>query len=357
MSGFVSADRGAREIVYSAIDEHSPRRTFVLFSGGGDNSVLLHWVAGRLDGELAAAVHIDTGTALPGVREHAEAYCASLGVPLRTGQLEQLVGKLQAQSLAANSVRNAFMPLQAIYRWARRRELARVDPTNGVELPLDRERRDRFVPRDEIERRLAALPVNDRRLWASAFYVGLRYGELMALRWSDVNMASGVIHVQLSHGPQAHVTGTPKSIAGVRRVPIPGPLRDHLLQHRMRRDPQQSLVFSRWSLGGRKRGPDGPFNASAIYQRARRHWEPLGIGSVSLHDWRHTYASLMIAAGENAKALQTYLGHSSITTTYDRYGHLMPGAERESADRLSAYLDVQDVCPCHRQRRHDDRRG
>jgi|HubBroStandDraft_6_1064221.scaffolds.fasta_scaffold620232_2 integrase len=47
----------------------------------------------------------------------------------------------------------------------------------------------------------------------------------------------------------------------------------------------------------------------------------------------------MIVAGENAKVLQTYLGHSSITTTYDRHGHLMPGAERESADRLSAYLD------------------
>ncbi len=129
----------------------------------------------------------------------------------------------------------------------------------------------------------------------------------MALRWSDVDMASGVIHVQLSHDPQAHVTGTPKSIAGVRKVPIPGPLRDYLLPHRMRRDPQQPLVFSRWSLGGRKRGPDGPFNASAIYQRARRYWEPQGIGSVSLHDCRHTYASLMIAAGENAKALQRIL--------------------------------------------------
>lgn len=50
---------------------------------------------------------------------------------IRTGQFEQLVGKLQAQGLAANSVRNAFMPLQAIYRWALRRELAGMDPTNG----------------------------------------------------------------------------------------------------------------------------------------------------------------------------------------------------------------------------------
>lgn len=66
-------------------------------------------------------------------------------------------------------------------------------------------------------------------------------------------------------------------------------------------------------------------------------------GGVTLHDCRHTYASLMIAAGENAKALQTYLGHSSITTTFDHYGHLMPGAERESVDRLSAYLDTQST--------------
>lgn len=257
---------------------------------------------------------------------------------IRTGQLQRLVGKLQAKGLAANSVRNAFMPVQAIYRWAVLQELTHVDPTAGVELPLDRGKRDRFAPREEIELRLSTLPVEDRPLWATAFYAGLRYGELMALRWSDVDLATGVIDVQLSYDPQARVTGAPKSEAGIRRVPIPGPLRDHLLEHSMRRNPHQPLVFSRWSLAGRRRGPDGPFNASAVYQRAQRFWAPHGITPLSLHDCRHTYASLMIAASENAKALQTYLGHSSITTTFNRYGHLMPGAERESADRLSAYL-------------------
>jgi 3'-phosphoadenosine 5'-phosphosulfate sulfotransferase (PAPS reductase)/FAD synthetase len=72
----------AREILYSAIDEHQPRCRFVLFSGGGDSSVVLHWALERLSGDLSAAVYIDTGTALPGVREHAESYCAQLGVPL-----------------------------------------------------------------------------------------------------------------------------------------------------------------------------------------------------------------------------------------------------------------------------------
>jgi integrase len=60
--------------------------------------------------------------------------------------------------------------------------------------------------------------------------------------------------------------------------------------------------------------------------------------TTGLHEARHTFASLMIAAGVNAKALCTYMGHSSLTITYDRYGHLMPGNEGEAAALLDAYL-------------------
>ena len=59
---------------------------------------------------------------------------------------------------------------------------------------------------------------------------------------------------------------------------------------------------------------------------------------MGLHECRHTFASLMIAAGVNAKALSTYMGHSSITITLDRYGHLMPGNEQGSAGLLNDYL-------------------
>jgi integrase len=255
-----------------------------------------------------------------------------------TGTLERLVDRLQASGLAASSVRNTFMPLQALYRWAVRRELVRVNPTREVELPLDRARRDRLASREEIVRRLETLPVGDRALWATGFYAGLRYGEMMALRWADIDLDGLLIHVERSYDPQAKAFGAPKSHAGIRDVPIPQPLHRHLIEHYSRRDQRQPLAFSRHSLGGRCRGADGVFGASGLYQRAHRHWKVLGLAPMTLHDCRHTYASLMIAAGENAKALQTYLGHSSITTTYDRYGHLMPGAERESAERLSAYL-------------------
>ena len=62
-----------------------------------------------------------------------------------------------------------------------------------------------------------------------------------------------------------------------------------------------------------------------------------------MHECRHTFASLMIAAGVNAKALSTYMGHATIGITLDRYGHLMPGNEDEAASMLDAYLARADT--------------
>ncbi len=61
--------------------------------------------------------------------------------------------------------------------------------------------------------------------------------------------------------------------------------------------------------------------------------------AIGLHECRHGYAALMIASGVNAKALSTYMGHSSIQVTYDKYGALMPGNEEEAAGLLDAYLE------------------
>ncbi len=71
---------------------------------------------------------------------------------------------------------------------------------------------------------------------------------------------------------------------------------------------------------------------------AWRNANPEPLAPIGLHECRHTFASLMIAAGVNAKALSTYIGHSSIQITLDRYGHLMPGNEQEAAKLLDRYL-------------------
>jgi len=81
-----------------------------------------------------------------------------------------------------------------------------------------------------------------------------------------------------------------------------------------------------------------PFSPSATRERAKAAWAAAKLNPITLHECRHTFASLMIAAGVNAKALSTYMGHANISITLERYGHLMPGNEEEAAALLDALL-------------------
>jgi integrase len=77
------------------------------------------------------------------------------------------------------------------------------------------------------------------------------------------------------------------------------------------------------------------------YDRGRAAAKTAGVEAPTLHECRHGYASLMIAAGVNVKALSTFMGHANIRTMMDQYGHLLPGAEDEAAGLLDAFLARQ----------------
>jgi integrase len=246
--------------------------------------------------------------------------------------LQDLADRLLAEGLDPSSVRNTLMPLRAIFRRLAGRSDSGVtiNPTTGLELPAVRGRRERIAAPTEATQLLEALPVEDRALWATAMYGGLRRGELMALRIEDVDLAAGVIRVERSwdvkEGPVE-----PKSQAGRRSVPIPAVLRDYLIGRKLRLGRNAGLFF------GRSEGL--PFASSAVSKRAGRAWRTSELDPIGLHECRHTFVSLMIAAGVNPKALSTFMGHSSITITLDRYGHLFPGSEDEAAALLDAYLE------------------
>jgi len=89
---------------------------------------------------------------------------------------------------------------------------------------------------------------------------------------------------------------------------------------------------------------DRPFDPTSAVTRARKAWSAVALTSITFHECRHTYASFMIAAGANAKAISSYMGHASVTITYDRYGHLMPGNEAEAALLLDDYLASAASC-------------
>jgi len=235
---------------------------------------------------------------------------------------------LLASGAEPSTIRNAIMPVRVICRW-RRREVA-VNPTLGLTLPAVRLGRVRIASPTEAEQLLAALTSSDRPLWATAMYAGLRRGELMGLRWCDVDLSRSVLEVAQAWDPKERQMVAPKSDAGRRRVPIATVLRGFLAPISLAApaDPE-GLVFAR-------RGE--PFCASSTAERALRAWRAVEMEPICLHDCRHTFASLMIAAGVNAKALSTFMGHANISITLDRYGHLMPGAEDEAASLMDTYL-------------------
>jgi integrase len=250
---------------------------------------------------------------------------------VRRSDVQRLANAMLGDALEASTIRNAIMPLRAIYRHAIALDEVAVNPTAGLHLPAARGKRDRIASPEEAADLIAALPAGDRAIWATALYAGLRLGELLALDWADVDLAAGVIRVERSYDARAGVTVKPKSRAGRRTVPVAAILRDELVEHRMRQGRSLGLAFGR--------SAERPFNASTIWARARRAWKDSGLEPIGLHECRHTFASLMIAAGVNAKALAAFMGHSSVTITLDRYGHLMPGSEDEAAGLLDAYLE------------------
>jgi integrase len=160
-------------------------------------------------------------------------------------------------------------------------------------------------------RLLAALPDGDRAVWATAVYGGLRRGELQALRARDVRLEEGVIAVEAGWGEKDG--RIPPKGRRTRRVPIPSVLREILVGELLRTGRRgDDLVFGSTE--------HSPFSPTRLTARARKAWKAAGLSRITLHECRHSFASLIIVAGVNAKALSDYIGHASIQITFDRYG-------------------------------------
>jgi integrase len=266
------------------------------------------------------------------------------------GHVQDLIEQMHGNGFSASTIRNVVCALQVICRRAVRRGELTVDPTRALDLPTGSKRRDRIETPASAATLIEALPQVQRAFWATAFYAGLRRGELRGLRWVDVDFDESLLRVERGwddvEGPI-----DPKSDAGGRTVPLAGPLRVHLAAHKLQTGRSgDDLVFGRTATL--------PFTASTVRARALKAWgwkqEPNtepgsprmlwvkaredALEPLTAHEARHCCASYLIAAGLNAKELSVYLGHADIRITYNRYGHLMPGGEREAAETLTTFL-------------------
>lgn len=181
------------------------------------------------------------------------------------------------------------------------------------------------------------------RLYLAAVMTGMRQGELLGLRWQDVDFTFGTASVQQTFyrlGGQQFFKA-PKTAKSRRTVGLPGVLaqelqglREEQVEHRrLLGDSYEDhdLVFCQ--ANGR------PLHAHNIVQRDfRKVAAQAGLGRVRFHDLRHAHATMLLQQGVHPKVVQERLGHASIAMTLDVYSHVVPGMQEAAARGLEVRL-------------------
>lgn len=247
--------------------------------------------------------------------------------------VQRYVAGMVRRGVSPARIRKAHGVLKQVLDTAVDLTLIRVNPAAGTKLPAMARQEMQFLTPPQIAAlALAIQPPYDLLVFFAA-YTGLRAGEIAALRTRHIDLDRRVVLVECSVSEVSGrlVEGSPKTDRSRRAVGLPGFLAEWLARH-LEDAPADRHVFT---------APDGgPLRHGNFYARqfkpAVRRALPADLHGLRFHDLRHTCAALLIAEGAHPKAIQQRLGHSSITVTLDRYGHLFPGLDDALTDRLDA---------------------
>ena len=204
---------------------------------------------------------------------------------VRPAQLRVMIDKLSREGLSGSSVHGTLAALSAMFEFAIRRDLVETNPVRllgRADRPsTKRQKEPRYLDRPEIDRLLAELSDEWRSVAALCAFAGLRVSEALALRWHDVDFASGMLHVP----------GT-KTAASKQPVPMTSSLVEELRAHRTRRPGVGGVLVFR-TPDGKPHTRRGAARAVAVAGDAAK-LNPPGAKKVAPHDLRHSCAGLLL---------------------------------------------------------------
>jgi integrase len=256
----------------------------------------------------------------------------------------EFVTTLERQSLAPKTVRNVLATLSAVCSFAKAPQRAWLasNPCDGVELPAVPDATEiRFLTLDGIDQlvehaRPGIFQALDRALYRTAAMTGLRRGELLALRWQDVDWLAQRVRVRQNFVRGQF--GTPKSKRSTRSVPMALEVAAELerLSQTSRFTGDDDLVFAHPTTGK-------PVYVAGISRRMRKALKAAGLNEAHrFHDLRHTFGTQCAAAGVPMRTLQEWMGHKDIKTT-QRYADYAPSSRE--ADMIAAAFARESTEP------------
>lgn len=191
-----------------------------------------------------------------------------------------------------------------------------------------------------------------KALYVLALTTGMRQGELLALRWRDVDLEAGTLHLRgtlIYLAREGHRIGPPKTARSRRRLDL-DPVAVGALRRHKARQAEERLAAGAWVWGHPSHGapaPDLVFTNEIGWpldggRLLRAYFRPLleraGLPIIRFHDLRHIAATLMLLQGVSPKVASERLGHSSVGITLDRYSHVLPGMQADAAAAVSRAL-------------------
>jgi integrase len=247
--------------------------------------------------------------------------------------VEDFYADLKRKPVGAASRHQAGMVLSTALKHAVRLRLIPANPAAEVAKPRPEEREMTILTDEQVRVFLtAACRSRYYALFALAIATGMRQGELLALRWPDVDFENNTVTVRRTvlRVKGRHVVKEPKTKASRRTITVPAFAVDALHAHRKKmlaRGFADRPVFC--SLTG------GTMSAQNLRKRT---FKPIlaraGLPDIRFHDLRHTHASTLLSKGKSIKAVSRRLGHSNVTTTLHTYAHVLPGDDLALADAV-----------------------
>ena len=251
---------------------------------------------------------------------------------LAGGRVERIEAKSQPKGLSAKTVRNINQVISSAMDFAKDQKLISSNPTDGCALPKLEHKEMKTLP---VEQLTSFLREDKESGVFELYYIelatGLRRGELLGLKWEDIDLAQDSLRVQ-------------RQIARINGEVIEGPLKT--------KNAYRTLPLSADAVGvlqeQRKKGGSspyvfpsptgGPISPDSVLHMLHRVLKRAGLSKVRFHDLRHTFATLALQNGVDIKTVSGMLGHYSAGFTLDTYTHVTTSAKKEAAYTMGSIL-------------------
>lgn len=254
---------------------------------------------------------------------------------LTRSRIQQFLDDMETSAVLVRSVYSTF---HAALNYAVELEILEKNPATGVHLPAYEPKEPAVLSPEQVELFLERIKGHElEAFFAVALYAGLRRGELLGLKWDDVDLDQKTLTVRgnLQYAGGKKTVKEPKTRKGKRTLNIPNALVAHLRRHRARQLQDKVLAGEAWIDSGhvftRKTG--AVHWPAYVNREMRKLMQTLPLPYLNLHGLRHSFGTLGLILGTDLRTIQEQMGHERIGTT-ERYTHVLDVLKRQAADRM-----------------------